>query len=60
MQNLHLGLRTSGNDLEESNEMALNLTNAFAEPHSHIGNDLLVSAATSVKFSTNLFPNDLA
>lgn len=39
--------------------MALNLTNALPEPHSHIGDNLLVSAASSVKFSTNLLTNDL-
>lgn len=57
--NLHISLSAAGDDLEEGNKIALNLTNTLAQPHSHIGNDLLVSAATSVKLSTDLLTNDL-
>lgn len=40
--------------------MAVDFTDSFAQPHAHVADDLLVSAAAGVKLATNLFTNDLA
>lgn len=57
---LRLRLGTGGNHLNQGNKLAVNLPNAFAQPHTHITNCLLVSAATCMQFASSALANDFA
>lgn len=57
---LHLRLSTGGNHPYQGNELAVDLLNPVAQPHTHITDHLLVSAATCMQFASNVLANDLA
>lgn len=57
---LHLRLSTGGNHLNQGNKLTVDLINLVAQPHTHITDHLLVSAATCMQFASNVLANDFA
>lgn len=57
---LHFGLGTCDNDLEECDELAINLSDTIAQPHAHITDNLLVAAATCVQLARGVLADDLS
>lgn len=58
--NLHLRLSTGGNDLNQGNKLAVDLLNSIAQPHAHVTDHLLVSAAACMQLASNVLANDFA
>ena len=57
---LHFGLGAFGKDLEESNELAVDFADAVTQPHAHITDDLLITAAASVQLASGVLANNLS
>jgi hypothetical protein len=49
---LDLTLGAGSDQLEEADEVVVNLSEFIAEPHSHVADDLLVTAAAGVKLTS--------
>ena len=57
---IDLLLGAGSSNAEEVLEVLLDLAELVAEPHAHIGSDLLVTGATGVKLASNILSDDLA
>lgn len=57
---IDFALGTGSDELEEASEFVVDLAELIAEPHSHVADDLLVTATASVKLAGNVLTNNLA
>lgn len=60
MLSLHFSLGTFGEDLKESNKLAVDLTDAVTQPHTHITDDLLVAAAARMQLAGGILSDNLS